>query len=92
MTADLIASAPLDPVIFDDGVGEQLATHIVERRVCDGVIMLNLDQLTRANIGNAGEPKAIKRIVNSAPLGIKHTRFERDIDMRFHWLHFRTVD
>ncbi len=50
-----MGSGPLDPVILDHGVGEQLEAHLVELMSVTPLVMLDLDQLALAHIVDARE-------------------------------------
>ena len=86
MTAERKAHAanPLDPVVLDHHVGEQLAAHVVERRIGDAVIDLELDQLAGADVLDAGKAQPLERMLDRAALRIEHAGLEADGDADFH--------
>src|SRR6185436_7043899 len=49
---------PLDPVILDDGVGEQPPAHLLDRGVADALVRVELDQLAGADVVDAGKAES----------------------------------
>ena len=69
-------------IIFHHGIGEQLATHLVEFTFhrCRLARQLNGDVFADANVGHAGVTELLQRFFNSLALRIEQRGFERDVD------------
>src|SRR5579859_4656199 len=87
-TADFIAATPrspghLDPVIFDDGVCEQLFGRRLQRGLGAGAVLaldLDVEHLTLADAGDAADAERFQRALDRLPLGIQNPRFQGDGD------------
>src|SRR5206468_7217542 len=77
---------PLDPEIFDDRVGQQLAAHILDLAVAGAVGEVELDQLAGTDIVDARKAEAFERMVDRLALRVEDAVLERDEDARFHGL------
>src|SRR6185437_14313851 len=55
---------PLDPEILDHRVREQLAAHVLDFGIFRRVGQVELDQLARADVVDAGKPKSLQRMVD----------------------------
>src|SRR5689334_10276413 len=62
---------PLDPEILNNRIGQQLPAHILDFAVAGAVRKVELDQLARADVVDAGEAEPFECVVDSLTLRIE---------------------
>ncbi len=78
--------AHLDPVGFDDRVGEQLFAHVVDRSFRLGFVrfcQVKLDELALPHAVNARKPEGFECVLDCFALGVENARFECYVNRRF---------
>src|SRR6476646_7688378 len=74
----------LDPEILDDRIGQELAAHVLDGGILRPIGKVELDQLARADVVDAGKAQSLERMVDRLALRVEHSGFEGDEDSRFH--------
>src|SRR6202022_512113 len=77
-----------DPVLLDDGVGEELLAHRFDAGPGLGgvlrVVEIELDDLAEPHALHFAEPQRSERPADSLALRIEHRTLQRDDDACFH--------
>src|SRR5262245_9599865 len=77
----------LEMIVLDDGVGEELVAHRLQRRFSAGFVALgklDVEDLALADAAHAGEAERGERALDRLALRIEDARFEGDGDARLH--------
>ena len=77
----------LDPVILDDGIGEELFRGIFQRRLGAGAVRaldFDVEYLALADAGDAADAERSQGALDGLTLRVEDAGFQRDGDAGFH--------